>query len=78
MSPVNETELGREVRAEVARILARYRDCDLAGVRVETLKRIDAYLNPEPDTFRIPQERCDARTYLAMERAAVERMQERA
>lgn len=71
------TDLGNDVRAEVAKILRRFEGCDLAGVRVETLKRIDAYLNPEPDTFRIPTERCDARTYLAMEMAAVERMQER-
>lgn len=78
MSPVNETELGREVRAEVARILKRFGDCDLAGVKVSTLRKIDAVLNPEPDTYRIPTERTDARTYLAMERAAVERMQERA
>jgi hypothetical protein len=74
VSPVNETELGREVRAEVARILARYRDCDLAGVKVSTLKRIDAYLNPEPDTFRIPVERCDARPYEALSMARIDRL----
>lgn len=68
------TELGNEVRAEVARILKRFGDCDLAGVRVETLKRIDAYLNPEPDTFRIPTERTDARPYELMSANRLERL----
>jgi len=72
------TDLGNDVRAEIAKILRRFEGCDLAGVKVSTLKRIDAYLNPPADTFSIPVERCDARPYLAMELAAVERMQERA
>ena len=78
MNPVNETDLGREVRTGVAKSRRRFEGCDLAGVRVETLKRIDAYLNPEPDTFTIPKHRTDAAPYEAMQRAAVERMQERA
>jgi len=67
--------LGDEIRMEVARILKRFGDCDLAGVKVSTLRKLDAYLNPEPDTYRIPVERCDARPYALMEAAAVERMQ---
>lgn len=75
-----ETDLGREVRKEVADILAKYSGPHeaIAGVKVSTLRKIDAVLNPPADTYRIPVERTDARTYLAMEFAAVERMQERA
>ena len=73
-----ETELGREVRQNVARILKRFEGCDIAAIKTSDLRKIDRLINPEPDTFRIPTERCDARPYLAMERAAVERMQERA
>ena len=68
-----ETDLGNSVRAEVARILARYRDCDLAGVKVSTLKRIDALLNPEPDGFEIDTSR-DTPAYRALEQARVDRL----
>mgnify|MGYP003662343389 CR=1 FL=1 len=68
------TDLGNDVRAEVAKILRRFEGCDLAGVRVETLKRIDAYLTPPADTFRIPVERCDARTYELMSQARIDRL----
>jgi len=73
-----ETDLGREVRQNVARILRRFDGCDIAAIRVTDLRKIDAVLNPPSDTYRIPTERTDARPYLAMEFAAVERMQERA
>jgi len=68
------TDLGNDVRAEVAKILRRFEGCDLAGVKVSTLKRIDAYLNPPADTFRIPTERCDARPYEALSQARVDRL----
>ena len=71
------TDIGNEVRAEVAAILKRYRDCDLAGIKVSTLKKIDQVLNPEPETFEIPVQRCDATPYRIMEVEAVERMKER-
>ena len=74
MNPVNETDLGREVRTEVARILKRFGDNDIAAVKVSTLRKIDALINPEPDTFRIPTERCDARPYEALSQARVDRM----
>ena len=70
-----ETDLGREVRAEVARILKRFGDNDIAAVKVSTLRKIDQLINPEPETYEI---RPTPAPYLAMERAAVERMQERA
>lgn len=68
------TDLGNDVRAEVAKILRRFEGCDLAGVKVSTLKRIDAYLNPPADTFRIPQERCDATPYESMSQARLDRL----
>ncbi len=74
MNPVNETELGREVRTEVARILKRFGDNDIAAVKVSTLRKIDQLINPEPDTFRIPVERCDAGPYEAMSRARIENL----
>ena len=49
-----ETQLGREVRENVARILKRYQDCDIAAIKVSDLKKIDEVLNPKPDTFRVP------------------------
>ena len=67
------TELGNEVRAEVARILKRFGDCDLAGVKVETIRKIDAFLNPEPDTYRIPVER-DTPAYTALRIAGINRI----
>mgnify|MGYP003491525266 CR=1 FL=1 len=71
-----ETELGRSVRAEVAAILAKYNGKHeaIAGVKVETLRKIDQLINPEPDTFRIPVERCDAGPYEAMSRARIENL----
>lgn len=74
MNPVNETELGREVRAAVAAALKRFGDNDIAAVKVSTLRKIDQLINPEPDTFRIPTERCDARPYEALSQARVDRM----
>jgi len=75
-----ETELGREVRADVAAILAKYNGKHeaIAGVKVSTLRKLDAYLNPAPQGFEIPVERIDATPYALMEGAAVERMRERA
>ena len=70
-----ETELGREVRAEVARILKRFEGADLAGVKMSTIRKLDAYLNPEPDTYTISP-RCDAPTYEAMSNARIDRMRE--
>lgn len=68
-----ETDLGREVRAEIAKIIRRFDGCDLAGIKVSTLKRIDALLNPEPNTFRIPTER-DTPAIRALEQARVDRL----
>jgi len=45
--------LGDEIRTEVARILKRFGDCDLAGVKVETIRKIDRLINPEPEGFEI-------------------------
>ena len=73
MNPVNETELGREVRAAVAAALKRFGDNDIAAVKVSTLRKIDQLINPEPETYEI---RPTPAPYLAMERAAVERMQD--
>jgi len=69
-----ETDIGREVRANVARILKRFEGCDIAAIKVSDLRKIDAVLNPEPDTFRIPTERTDAKTYEAMSNARIDRM----
>ena len=73
-----ETDLGREVRAEVAAILAKYsgKHEAIAGVKVSTLRKLDAYLNPEPDTYRIPTERTDARPYEALSMARIDRLRE--
>lgn len=57
MNPVNETELGREVRTEVARILKRFGDNDIAAVKVSTLRKIDQLINPEPEGFEIDTRR---------------------
>lgn len=50
-----ETDLGREVRAEVAAILAKYNGKHeaIAGVKVETIRKIDRLINPEPEGFEI-------------------------
>ena len=36
-----ETDLGREVRQNVARILKRFEGCDIAAVKVVDLQKID-------------------------------------
>ena len=77
MTPEAETELGREVRAAVAAALKRFGKNDIAAIRVTTLRKLDAFLNPTPQGFEIPVHRCDARPYQLMEEAAVERMKER-
>ena len=68
-------ELGNEVRAEVARILARFDGADLAGVKMSTLRKIDALLNPVADGYEIPVARCDARPYRALEQARIDRLE---
>lgn len=73
-----ETELGRSVRAEVAAILAKYNGKHeaIAGVKVETLRKIDRLINPEPETFRIPVER-ETPAYAALRQAGIDRIIER-
>lgn len=66
-----ETDLGREVRQNVARILKRFQGCDIAAVKVVDLQKIDRLLNPEPDTYEI---RPTPAPYLAMEQARVDRL----
>jgi len=72
-----ETELGREVRAAVAAALKRFGENDIAAIRVTTLRKLDAYLNPAPQGFEINTARADATPYRLMETEAVERMRER-
>lgn len=62
------------LREEVARLLARYSDCDIAGVKMSTLRAIEAELNPPADGYEIPVARIDARPYQLMEAAAIDRM----
>ena len=69
-----ETELGAEVRAAVAKALARFRDNDIAAIKVSDLRKIDKLINPEPDVYRIPTERTDARPYELMSQARLERL----
>lgn len=69
-----ETELGREVRAAVARALKRFEGHDIAAVKVVDLQKIDRLINPEPETFRIPTERCDAKPYESMSQARIEKL----
>lgn len=71
---VPETDLGREVRAAVAAALKRFGDNDIAAIKVTDLKKLDRLLNPEPDTFRIPTERCDAKPYESMSQARIEKL----
>lgn len=70
------TELGNDVRAEVARILQNYtgKQYAIAPVKVSTLRAIDKLLNPEPETFQIPVERANAAPYEAMSNARLDRM----
>lgn len=49
----HHTDLGNEVRAEIARILARYQDCDLAGVKMSTIRKIDRLINQGPEGFDV-------------------------
>lgn len=72
-----ETELGREVRAAVARALKRFEGHDIAAVKVSDLIKIDRLINPPVDGFEINTARTDARPYRIMEVEAVERMRER-
>lgn len=69
-----ETELGREVREAVRKALARFGENDIAAIKVSTLKKIDQVLNPEPETFEIQVQRCDARPYRALEQARIDRL----
>jgi len=71
-----ESDLGREVRENVRGILAKYNGQHeaIAGVKVDLLRKIDQLINPEPDTFRIPTERCDARPYEALSQARLDRL----
>ena len=71
---VPETDLGREVRAAVAAALKRFGENDIAALKVTTLRKLDRLLNPEPDTFRIPTERCDAKPYESMSQARIEKL----
>lgn len=66
-----ETDLGREVRAAVAKALARFKDNDIAALKVSDLRKIDQFINPEPDTYEI---RPTPAPYLAMEQARVDRL----
>lgn len=70
------TDLGNEVRETVRAILAKYNGKHeaIAGVKVSDLRRIDQVLNPEPETFEIPVQRCDARPYQALEQARIDRL----
>lgn len=69
------TDIANELRAEIARILKRFQDCDIAAVKMTTVKQIDALLNPEPEGFEIPER--DTPAYAALRRASIDRMQER-
>jgi len=69
-----ETDLGREVRAAVAKALARFRDNDIAALKVSDLRKIDRLINPEPDTYSIPTARCDARPYELMSQNRLDRL----
>lgn len=76
MENAAETELGREVRAAVAAALKRFGDNDIAAIRVTTLRQIDRFINPEPETFRIPVER-ETPAYAALRQAGIDRIIER-
>lgn len=70
---VPETDLGREVRMEVAAILAKYNGPHeaIAGVKVSTLRKIDALINPEPESFELPAERADEGKFASRKFAAI-------
>ena len=58
MTPaITETDLGREVRQNVARILKRFEGCDIAAVKVVDLQKIDRLINPAPEGFEIDTRR---------------------
>jgi len=52
-----ETDLGREVRAAIAKALKRFDGHDVAAFRVTDLHKLDAYLNPAPEGFEIATRR---------------------
>ena len=68
-----ESDLGREVRENVRGILAKYNGQHeaIAGVKVDLLRKIDQFINPEPETYEI---RPTPAPYLAMEQARVDRL----
>ena len=69
-----ETDLGREVRAAVAAALKRFGENDIAAIRVNDLRKIDALINPIPDGFEIPTARTDAVAYEVMSERRIERL----
>jgi hypothetical protein len=69
-----QTDLGREVRAAVAAALKRFGENDIAAVKVSTLRKLDAYLNPAPESFEINTARTDAAPYEAMSQARIDRL----
>ena len=69
------SEIANELRAEIAKILKRFQDCDIAAVRMSTVKKIDRLLNPEPEGFDIPVRR-ERPGYIALERANLDRLRE--
>ena len=50
---VPETDLGREVRAAVAAALKRFGENDIAAIKTTDLRKIDRFINPEPEGFEI-------------------------
>lgn len=68
---IQETELGREVRAAVAAALKRFGENDIAAIKVSDLRKLDAYLNPKPEGFEIaPRNDRPFHTELALKQAA--------
>jgi hypothetical protein len=47
LDKAGQTELGNSVRAEVAKILARFSGLDIAAVKVSTLKNVASVLDAE-------------------------------
>lgn len=68
------TELGNEVRAAVAKALRRFDGHDIAAVKVSDLIKIDRLINPPVEGFEINTARTDARPYLALEQARIDRL----
>jgi len=69
-----ETELGRECREVVRKALARFGENDIAAFKVSDLRKLNTYLNPTPQGFEINTARTDARPYLALEQARIDRL----